>query len=490
MDSSVDWWGGDFSNKNYSVMVQQMCKSLNTMHSVCVRKQVDFDLLAVSLMQGIDHTLHIRDIIGMVLDQFGHQFNPPTSPDRSTSAGAPKNQSQQLDHQIHHAALSVQITIQHYDQTPMTCISFCLRHPTYLDVLSHSIEMERKCKILPAKGMVVLTDEAGICVGVGIPPIPLDKDNLWVEYDRRALNALNGMVGICKWNSAKDEIVYSQSPPLGPLQTPRPIDMINKGETRDPKPKSEALGPLYTPPINTTKKGDSRVQRTQTTGKTTISFQQCGFGLGDIKLTGMQDLKIPSDKKGIKSIELEGHGIGWKTPIVKPSLPTPPRDSPNAADNREMVQIRNEMCYYSTLSLWINKAFLPQSVSVAEKAVKYLLEDGCNLLKQNLAFEKNQVIASRTITIFYFPVDLKEPPRQFSVAFWSQESSFSSVGRVAAYKSENKVFNLSEYWIPFYPKYDPHSVQEELSLQKRSSRIRSRHQKNQPDVSQKKSQSM
>ncbi|KAI7966182.1 hypothetical protein MJO29_001930 [Puccinia striiformis f. sp. tritici] len=368
--------------------------------------------------------------------------------------------------------------------------------------------MERKCKILPAKGMVVLTDEAGICVGVGIPPIPLDKDNLWVEYDRRALNALNGMVGICKWNSAKDEIVYSQSPPLGPLQTPRPIDMINKGETRDPKPKSEALGPLYTPPINTTKKGDSRVQRTQTTGKTTISFQQCGFGLGDIKLTGMQDLKIPSDKKGIKSIELEGHGIGWKTPIVKPSLPTPPRDSPNAADNREMVQIRNEMCYYSTLSLWINKAFLPQSVSVAEKAVKYLLEDGCNLLKQNLAFEKNQVIASRTISLntqitthrdkknsllfdsnFFF-VDLKEPPRQFSVAFWSQESSFSSVGRVAAYKSENKVFNLSEYWIPFYPKYDPHSVQEELSLQKRSSRIRSRHQKNQPDVSQKKSQSM
>ncbi|KAH9469668.1 hypothetical protein Pst134EA_006953 [Puccinia striiformis f. sp. tritici] len=340
------------------------------MHSVCVPKQVDFDLLAVFLMQEMDPTLHIRDIIEMVVDQFGHKFNPPTSPDHSTLAGAFKNQSQQLDpnliplkpslpqntlqSQIHQAALSVQITIQHYDRTPMTCIPFCLRHPTYLDVLSHSIEMEKKCTILPNKGMVVLTDEAGICVGVGIPPIPLDEDNLWVETDRRALNALNSMVGICKWNTAKDKIVYSQSPPLGPLQMPHPIDMINKGETRDPKPKSEApsLRPLQTrSQINTTKKPEDHFQKSKNktqepkeedpirkpTGKTTISFQQYGFGLGDIKSTGMQDLKIPLDKKGIKSIELQGHGIGWKTPTVIPSLPIPQRDSPNASDNREMV---------------------------------------------------------------------------------------------------------------------------------------------------------
>ncbi|POW10592.1 hypothetical protein PSTT_05979, partial [Puccinia striiformis] len=84
----------------------------------------------------------------------------------------------------------------------------------------------------------------------------------------------------------------------------------------------------------------------------------------------------------IKSIELQGHGIGWQTPIVKPLLPTPQRDSPNAADNCEM-------------------AFLPQSVSVAKKAVKYLLEDGCDLLKQNLAFEKNQFIACGAFSNFY-----------------------------------------------------------------------------------------
>ncbi|KAI9616672.1 hypothetical protein KEM48_005088 [Puccinia striiformis f. sp. tritici PST-130] len=161
------------------------------MHSVCVPKQVDFDLLAVFLMQEMDPTLHIRDIIEMVVDQFGHKFNPPTSPDHSTLAGAFKNQSQQLDpnliplkpslpqntlqSQIHQAALSVQITIQHYDRTPMTCIPFCLRHPTYLDVLSHSIEMEKKCTILPNKGMVVLTDEAGICVGLEFRPF------LWMK---------------------------------------------------------------------------------------------------------------------------------------------------------------------------------------------------------------------------------------------------------------------------------------------------------------------
>ncbi|POV99949.1 hypothetical protein PSTT_13450 [Puccinia striiformis] len=84
---------------------------------------------------------------------------------------------------------------------------------------------------------------------------------------------------------------------------------------------------------------------------------------------------------------------------------------------------------------------------------------------------------------------MSQPPRRYSVAYWSRESSFFSVGRVSAYTSGNKfefcgmlmrieqVFNHDEYWIPMYPKYNPNAVHEVYNIQKSSSRIRPGHKK-------------
>ncbi|POW06309.1 hypothetical protein PSHT_10396, partial [Puccinia striiformis] len=533
--------------------------------------QVDFDLMAVFLMQEMGADLDIRDIVRMILGHFGNGPHPLTTGNVSASAGphaspgppptathrqppaqitfSPKTP---LQAQIHHAALLVNATLRHYDRTPTTSIPFCVRYPTYTDVLAYSIFMEKRCVPLPEDRMVVLIDGAGICVGVGVPPIPADEDGLYLAHDERALMSLNDMVLKCKWNAEKEKIVYSEVPPLGDLQTPHPLDMVNKGDHRDPKPKETKT---------TTQKSQSKSKKLSTKdvanptskprGKTTISFQPYGFGLGDvhssysklisimktdwppqINSTGMQDLKIPLDRNGVQTSEVQGHGTSWKVPRVVPTLPNPQRESPNAVDAREMAKVSHEMCFYSTLSLWINKGFLSQSIAVAEKGVKYLQEKGCELLQENLSFEKNPVLAARTISLntqitthrdkknallfdsnfffgnhlggdfllpslgvaycglqgfsfhgplrivlhgvakFHFPPNLQQPPRRYSVAYWARESSFFSVGRVSAYTSGNKVFNHDEYWIPMYPKYNFNAVHEVYSTQKSSSRIR------------------
>jgi hypothetical protein len=51
------------------------------------------------------------------------------------------------------------------------------------------------------------------------------------------LAGLNDALERCKWNQAKEKIVYISVPPLGPLQAPKPLDTTNKGEIQDPKLK-------------------------------------------------------------------------------------------------------------------------------------------------------------------------------------------------------------------------------------------------------------
>ncbi|EFP78668.2 uncharacterized protein PGTG_04624 [Puccinia graminis f. sp. tritici CRL 75-36-700-3] len=229
--------------------------------------------------------------------------------------------------------------------------------------------------------------------------------------------------------------------------------------------------------------------------KIPISYQPYGYGLGD-------DLKIQFTKSTPPQIEeslLQGRGIGWRDePSVEPNLPDPQKESSNRSECLEMVNMRNELRYQFALSEWINKAFLPQSVEVAEKAVEYLLANGSGLVRETLRCESNKILASRTISLntqvtthrdkknallfdadfffgnhlggklllpslgvachglhgysfhgplrilfhgvakFYFPPDLKEKPRRYSVAFWSRESSFSAVGRYTAYKDKEK----------------------------------------------------
>ncbi|KNF05044.1 hypothetical protein PSTG_01673 [Puccinia striiformis f. sp. tritici PST-78] len=170
--------GIDYTDKNHTVLVRQLCKKLDRQHSKCHLETVDFDLLAVFIMQEFGNKLHIRRSVEMVLDQFGDGaplINRPTQSEILTDTNpddpSPKNTHQ---NQIHQAAISVSQTILHYDHHPLTTIPFCLRYPTYSDVLGYSIEQEKNYVLLPDGKMVVLVDEAGICVGVGVPP---DKSN-------------------------------------------------------------------------------------------------------------------------------------------------------------------------------------------------------------------------------------------------------------------------------------------------------------------------
>jgi hypothetical protein len=108
----------------------------------------------------------------------------------------------------------------------------------------------------------------------------------------------------------------------------------------------------------------------------------------------MADLKIKIKRKKINPAELQGFNDAWRSmnaPV--PVLPNPLRDSQNTEHNEAMAKFRNEITFYSKLSLWINKSFLPESSRIAEEAVNYLKKSGSDLLQENLLHEKNPIIA-------------------------------------------------------------------------------------------------
>ncbi|KAI9614261.1 hypothetical protein H4Q26_009404 [Puccinia striiformis f. sp. tritici PST-130] len=289
--------GIDFTKKNHAVLIRQLCKQLDRQHSECHLQTVDFNLLAVFIMQEFEDKLCIQRLVEMILNQFGDRTLSQNQPAQSeipteTDPGnpSPKNTHQ---NQIHQAAISVSQTISHYNRHPLTTVPFCLQYPTYFDVLGYSIEQEKKYVFLPGNKMVVLVDEAGICVGVGVPPDKSNDKKSYLSHQDRALCSLNKMVLECRWNTSKQEINYSQTLSPGPLQTPCPLDMHSKGNIRDPKPKTN----------NTPAQPGAKRK-----GKTTITYQTYGYGLGDVQSTGMQDRKMKTNRHGIVASELQGHG--------------------------------------------------------------------------------------------------------------------------------------------------------------------------------------
>ncbi|POW23208.1 hypothetical protein PSHT_00443, partial [Puccinia striiformis] len=542
--------GIDFTKKNHAVLIRQLCKQLDRQHSECHLQTVDFNLLAVFIMQEFEDKLCIQRLVEMILNQFGDRTLSQNQPAQSeipteTDPGnpSPKNTHQ---NQIHQAAISVSQTISHYNRHPLTTVPFCLQYPTYFDVLGYSIEQEKKYVFLPGNKMVVLVDEAGICVGVGVPP---DKSNDKKSYlshqcyhhmsthtrltsiQDRALCSLNKMVLECRWNTSKQEINYSQTLSPGPSKPRARLTCTAKETSATPNPKQTI--PQLNPVQREKEKQQSHIKHTVT---------------DLVQSTGMQDRKMKTNRHGIVASELQGHGDGWKN-LPIPLLPNPLCSSVNASDGRQMVAIRHEMRFYSILSLWINKAFLPESTAVAKRSVKYLSNKGLEQLRENLTFERNRILACsvHSLSFYYFPAQLNvelildihhaartislntqitthrdkkkaflfdsnlffgnhrggefllpslgvayrqiflsrgtsraPPPRRYSVAYWSRESSFSACGRVSAYRSGNKVFNDAQYWIPIYPKYDPSSVEKVYKIQKSESKVRPIKQK-QPD---------
>ncbi|KAA1105769.1 hypothetical protein PGT21_018421 [Puccinia graminis f. sp. tritici] len=180
--------GIDYSDKDTEVLVRQLCKQLNHLHKECHTEVVDFDLLAVFLMQEFGTQEHIRSIFKMVLTQFepNHKAKPAEEPrsakkSKQPPCGAPPQTTPQ--NQLLNAAKQVQKKIQQYDQGLSDQQPFCLQYPTYSKVFKNLISMQDKCKILPTDKMVVLLDEAGLCVGVGVPPFPKNPGKLPLQPD-------------------------------------------------------------------------------------------------------------------------------------------------------------------------------------------------------------------------------------------------------------------------------------------------------------------
>ncbi|KAH9442957.1 hypothetical protein Pst134EB_027307 [Puccinia striiformis f. sp. tritici] len=448
--------GIDFTDEQTDTLVRIMCVNLVRQHDQREVVTVDFDLLAVFLMQETDDQLNIRKIVTMLLKQFQSELAPPRLESEDESATAPPKTA--LQNQLLQAAEAVHETIKNFDAGLCTSEPFCIRYPTYGDVLKYSVSMQDKCKTLSKEKMVVLVDEAGICVGVGVPPVPKGPEKLYMQPIDTALIALDGVV---LWLCLDDE-------------------------------NSE----------------------------------------------GMNDLKIKIGEEQIDLAQLQGCGNSWKTESPAPILPYPVSENQQDIDAGARSEIRNEIRFFSKMSLWINKAFLPKSTEIAERAVEYLKSKGSCSLRENLCWEKNPIMPCYTISVntgtqtlrdqenallfdstfflgnhvggefllpslgvaypglhgysfhgplrillhgsskFYFPENSKEAPRRYSVMLSSQASSLASVARCSAYHEGNTAFSDNTYWLPVLPKYDPIFIHDFWHKHKSMTRKRSRKSKN------------
>ncbi|EHS64696.1 uncharacterized protein PGTG_22405 [Puccinia graminis f. sp. tritici CRL 75-36-700-3] len=308
--------GIEYGDKDIKTVMRQTNKWLLDLHKDSHVETVDFDILAVFIMQETDAKMHIRDLVATIIKTFAGSSTPQTN-----------RQNQLLD-----AAFVVYETIYRYDQgvllQPDFPKPFCIRHPSLLDVLKYSMKMEKKCKIIEeAKKMIILIDENGICVGDGLPPYPAPpKDSKHIAHDARALATLKEMVEtpVCKLNLNQYPPLFVENPPSGPPQTPFSLNSKTKGDVRAPAKSLDA----------------------------SVSYQTYGFGLGGKKSAGVLDKKIACDgkSKSIKTEELQGHNDGWKEKKIKPELPDPLRDYSNTLDNQALAKLRNEIVEILTLS--------------------------------------------------------------------------------------------------------------------------------------------
>ncbi|EFP94123.2 uncharacterized protein PGTG_20183 [Puccinia graminis f. sp. tritici CRL 75-36-700-3] len=344
----------------------QAINFLNSQHQQSYQQVVDFDLHAVFLMQEFRAEDTIQQIITMISTTFTEEYPP-------------KNTLQQ---QLVNAAKLVNQRIQNYEQQPHMPKPFCLRFPTYSDVLKHCMELQDKCEVLPNHKMVILIDEGG----------------------RRATDRLDQFVN--------DNVLQSVEAP-----------MIQSGEMSNQFPTSQF-------PLSTKNKGEIRAR--PEAKKSTCSFQAYGFGLGSPLSAGAADKTIKFATYSIKKIDLQGHGDHWKSD-PKPNLPEPLRSDPGPT-MRGLVELRHDMVFYHRISYWINKVFLPDASSIAESAVKYLEKKASTTVKESIQVEKNIIIAGlhgysfhgpfrilfHGVSQFHFTEDITDP-RRYSVAMWSKD---------------------------------------------------------------------
>ncbi|KAI7934603.1 hypothetical protein MJO28_016920 [Puccinia striiformis f. sp. tritici] len=451
---------------------------LHKLHPGAIERLVDFDIMSVFLMQEFDKEANIQKIIQMINVAF-NDLNPPLTT---------------LQHQIVEAAALVQSRISKYQAdsltNPTTKKLFCLRFPTYSSFIAHSIALEQKCEVLPNDSMIILIDEGGICVGVGLPPKPRATDPKHMPRDVRAQMCLDGLVSTNVIRARNDKVLHmgSTSPVAANLitrasfpSTPFPLSLQTRGEVRS----------------------------TSDAKTSTCSFQAYGYGLGSPLSAGSADKSIPCLTHRIKTDELQGRNFHSEP---KPNLPEPLR-SQTGPTFQGLAQLRHDLVFYSRISYWINKTFLPKSSAIAEKNITYLFDKGSTAANEGIGLEHNPIIAARTVTVNTQPLTHRDgnnallmdsvfffgnhkggefllpslglayhglhgysfhgpfrillhgvaqfhfakeelSPQRYSVAMWSRASSFSAIARHSSFVKGNKVFSNKKLWLPILPKYE------------------------------------
>jgi hypothetical protein len=165
--------GIDYRERDCFTLMRQANSWLLRLHSDCRTEIVDFDLMAVFIMQEMGDELHIKNLVNMVIGC----FSPPNPPQTTRQ------------NQLLHAALLVRDTIQGYERRAETSQAkphppVCLRYPTLVHVRERARGLEQRCRLLDPKRMVILLDENGVCVGIGLPPYPAPSEgSVHIRHD-------------------------------------------------------------------------------------------------------------------------------------------------------------------------------------------------------------------------------------------------------------------------------------------------------------------
>lgn len=474
----------DGSCKNHDTIVQMMCKRLMRQRVNAAVVKVDFDIMAVFLMQEFPN-LDIDTIVTHVRKAF--------------SRAAPQTM---LQNQIRDSANEVEKTILDYKAANVTTDipkkPFCLRYPNLSCVLQLAKELEQKCTPLDGTRMVILLDESDRCCGVGIPPVEKKPNNVHPTFEDVAVKSLENLVSKLSFSPRTKEMVISDDPVLSPPKTPYPLDDMSEVTEVPLAIKEEIVASL-------------------------VSFQKYGYAPESEESHRFLDLKLPHTTEQIKMEEMQGINLCWKEE-QPPVLPYSHGMSPPNSILNPSELLGSGLDYYLLLSYWINKSFLPQAASIAEKSFEYLIKHGSNWIQKDLEKELNPILASRAISFnsqfqthrdpengflfdavvsignhcggdlilpalgvaypggsgysfhgplrilwhglgqIYFSKDTKNP-LHFFVALSSQASSFSGVARVAAFEHGNQEFQDPSYWLPIYPKYVGEETEKIWALQ-------------------------
>ncbi|KAI7945313.1 hypothetical protein MJO29_011701 [Puccinia striiformis f. sp. tritici] len=469
-------------------------------------ERVDIDIMATFLMQEFNPAHHIEKIIEMIQATFTE-----TQPPRTT-----------LQHQIVEAASKVQTCIEKYRAKspvdPNLQKPFCLRFPTYNSFIRRSFLLEQKCKVLP-NSMVILIDEGGVCVGIGLPPKPPTMNSIHIPRDVRATMCLDQFVSTNVLQAREDQIHR-----IG----------IDSSEVAPNHPTSNVVFPSTPFPLSLKTRGE--VRASSEAKPSTCSFQAYGYGLGNPLSAGAADKSIPLATHSIKADLLQGRNLSSEP---EPHLPEPLR-SETGLTFQGLVQLRHDVVFYSRISYWINKIFLPESSAVAEKNIQYLIDQGSTASKEAIENENNRILAARTVSVntqpythrdrnnallmdsvfffgnhkggefllpslglayhglqgysfhgpfrillhgvaqFHFSED-EICPRRYSVAMWGRASSFAAIARHSAYKDkdQNGVFSNKKLWMPILPKYERLEV---TSILEKESNLRQKRGRKKPKV--------